>query len=171
MNYSVYDNLFKSIHEAANIELSCNFFGTKKKVLVKDYYKNQKFYEENKEMVEKALKTFCSNKSLWSYLYTISEKWISEINNDPYFDGKKCESGADLIQAVKDDKKNQLDIFLQDENNNIVVYICGDYWLDDEHGFSVNFINGEFVKCKGSKVTYSDHRPTCTVLGQYDNAL
>ena len=103
MLYSVYDKLY-SVNEASGIKSTCNFFGTKKNVDIKDYYDNKKLYDENKDIAQKALSTFCSNKDLWDYLYTISEKWISEINNDLYFDGKKCTSGKDLIKAVKDGK-------------------------------------------------------------------
>lgn len=168
MNYNKYNGINEI---ASRIEIENSFFGKnmngviddERSLLFSDKWAKQK-------IINNALKIFSTDKSLWNYLYSISKKWIDEANNDPYFNGKKCKNGNDLIQAIKDDNEI-LHIHVKIKNEIPTIYICGDFWLDDEHGFSVNFINGEFIKCKGNKITYNNYTPTCTVLGSYDEAL
>ena len=122
--------------------------------------------------IEQVLKIFSTNKGLYNYLYKIHNKLFNEINNDPYFDGKKIKSGNDLIKAIQDNNgKNIIDIYFDKRNN--VYYICGEYWCDDEHGYSICFPGGRFVQAKSTdyKDWYKDYVPVATILGQYDNAL
>jgi hypothetical protein len=122
--------------------------------------------------IEQVLKIFSTNKGLYNYLYKIHNKLFNEINNDPYFDGKKIKSGNVLIKAIQDnDGKNITDIYFDKIYN--VYYICGEYWCDDEHGYSIRFPSGRFVQAKStdSKDWYKDYVPIATILGQYDNAL
>lgn len=122
--------------------------------------------------IEQVLKIFSTNKGLYNYLYKIHNKLFNEINNDSYFDGKKIKSGNDLIKAIQDNNgKNIIDIYFDKRNN--VYYICGEYWCDDEHGYSICFPGGRFVQAKSIdyKDWYKDYVPVATILGQYDNAL
>ena len=122
--------------------------------------------------ISQIIKIFSTNKGLYNYLYKNHIKLFNEINNDPYFEGKKIKSGNDLIKAIQEnDGKNIIDIFYDKRNN--VYYICGEYWCDPEHGFSICFPDGKFIQSKSTdyKDWYKDYVPVATILGQYDNAL
>lgn len=107
---------------------------------------------------------------LFNYLYNYHIELFNEINEDPYYDGKTIKSGEDL--------KNSIDCIEKIICSNEVIYVCGEYWCDPEHGFSITFPKGKFVKSKYDKFEYNrdkgkdvDYVPVCTILGEYTDYL
>ncbi len=107
---------------------------------------------------------------LFDYLYAYHIDMFNEINEDPYYNGKTVKSGKDL--------KNSIEKISLIKSKNGVVYICGEYWCDDEHGFSIKLPNGEFVKSQYSTFDFSrdqgkevNYKPICTLLGQYSDSF
>lgn len=95
---------------------------------------------------------------LFDYLYENTKWMFDEINSDPYFEGKTITSGEDL--------KNSIEEISQIGYKRDVIYICGEFWCDPEHGFSISFPNGKFVK-KGD----AEEGSKFTVLGQFSDCL
>ena len=128
--------------------------------------------ERDKEIdvnLDSVLKILDSNE-LYDYLYNYHKKKFEEINNDSYFNGKTIKSGMDLKNSIEEIK-----LIAYYDN---VIYVCGEYWCDPEHGFSIKFPNGEFVKSKFDSFDYardegkeSDYKISCTLLGQYSDYL
>lgn len=119
--------------------------------------------------LDSVLKILDSNE-LYDYLYNYHKKEFEEINNDSYFNGKTIKSGMDLKNSIEEIK-----LIAYYDN---VIYVCGEYWCDPEHGFSIKFPNGEFVKSKFDSFDYdrdegkeSDYKISCTLLGQYSDYL
>ena len=111
-----------------------------------------------------------NSSELYDYLFNYHKKMFDEINNDSYFDGKTIKSGRDLKNSIEDIK---LVAYF-----NEVIYICGEYWCDPEHGFSIKFPNGEFIKSKYDSFDYNrdegketGYKISCTLLGQYSDYL
>lgn len=106
--------------------------------------------------------------ALWNYLYN-SEKdyYESEINNDPYFDGKTIKSGKDLKNSIKTEYKMAIII----DNYYDCTYFCGEYWVDPEHGFAITFPHGKFIKAQNRKYRDKNWKPIATYIGQFDEAL
>ena len=111
-----------------------------------------------------------NNNELFDYLYKYHKNMFDEINNDPYFDGKTIKSGEDLKNSIQD-----LKVIAYKKG---VVYICGEYWCDPEHGFSIKFPNGKFIKSEYDSFDYNrdegkdaNYTPKCTILGQYSDYL
>lgn len=109
-----------------------------------------------------------NNEELFDYLYNYHLALFDEINNDSYFNGKTIKSGQDLKNSIEEIKS-----IAYFEG---IVYICGEYWCDPEHGFSISFPNGKFVKSKYDSYDYdrdkgeeNEYVPVCTLLGQYFN--
>ena len=109
-----------------------------------------------------------NNDDLFEYLYNYHIKMFEEINNDKYFNGKTIKSGKDL--------KNSIEQISQIAYHNNVLYICGEYWCDPEHGFSIKFPNGKFIKSKNAFYDYNrdegkdvNYIPSCTLLGQFSD--
>jgi hypothetical protein len=142
--------------------IGINFFGKPMKVKVH-------IDERDKDSAlintfDRLLKSVGSSNQLWGYLYNQRKKMFDEVNKDPYYDGKTCKSGKDLINSV-----GRIDYIGISRD---IVYICGEYWIDDEHGFSISFPNGKFVRLKdGEKLYDTRYIPIGTVLGQYADAL
>ena len=110
------------------------------------------------------------SEELFDYLYDYHKEMFDEINNDSYFAGKTINSGEDLKNSIEEIK---LIAYF-----NGVIYICGEYWCDPEHGFSIKLPNGKFIKSKYNKYDYSRdegekarYTITCTLLGQYSDYL
>lgn len=107
-----------------------------------------------------------NNDELFEYLYNYHIKMFEEINSDKYFNGKTIKSGKDLKNSIE-----QISLIAYYKK---VIYICGEYWCDPEHGFSIKFPNGKFIKSiydffdynrdEGKDVAYI---PICTILGQF----
>ena len=102
---------------------------------------------------------------LFDYLYKYHIKLFNEINEDSYYEGKTIKSGEDL--------KNSIESITTIAVSDGVIYICGEYWCDPEHGFSITFPKGKFVKSKHKEYEYNqdqgkdvDYIPICTILGQ-----
>ena len=108
--------------------------------------------------------------SLYNYLYNHDKEWYTEeINDDPYYDGKKINSGMDLMKSIDWGHKNTM--FMVDPKTK-VIYFCGEYWVDEEHGFSIYFPNGKFVKGKpGERVVDEHWVPIYTGMGQYADSF
>lgn len=111
-----------------------------------------------------------NNDELFDYLYSYHIKMFEEINNDAYFNGKTIKSGKDLINSITE--------ISQIVYYNNVVYICGEYWCDPEHGFSIKLPNAHFIKSKYNSYDYNrdegktvKYIPICTVLGQFSDYL
>ena len=105
---------------------------------------------------------------LFNYLYSYHIKMFEDINIDAYFNGKTIKSGNDL--------KNSISKISQIAYYNNVIYICGEYWCDPEHGFSIKFPNGKFTKSKYPSYNYdrdegqdAQYIPNCTLLGQFSD--
>ena len=122
-----------------------------------------------RKIINSVLKLVGSNKSLYTYLYTQNKSlYDDEINKNPYFDGKTIQNGIDLLKAMTNDTRYTLVVTEK------TVYFCGEYWIDPEHGFSISFPNGKFVKAeKESRMTdiRNKYRTEITVLGQFSDAL
>ena len=149
-----------------------DFFGKKFKINIPDYYKNNEKVQENIGAVKSAIKAFCST-GLYNYLVKINSVMMDEINNDPYYKEKTCKSGKDLIDAIKNDSTNinkGFKIFIKDYDGILNIFIAGEYWLDPEHGFSINFPNGKVVKYDG-KDKFPKFNNKYTNLAGYDMAL
>lgn len=102
---------------------------------------------------------------LFDYLYSYHIEMFEDINSDIYFNGKTIKSGIDLINSITE--------ITQIAYYNKVIYICGEYWCDPEHGFSIKFPNGKFIKSKYNSYDYNrdegkdvKYKPICTLLGQ-----
>jgi hypothetical protein len=139
------------------------FFG--KPMQVKVHLKERDVNSELIKMFNGVLKKVCNSKELWSYLYSTSKSWIEDVNDDPYFKGKTCKSTKDLIDAVE--KINYIGI------SQNAIWVCGEYWIDPEHGFSIAFPNGKFVRSASDKSPSYDskYNVTSTGLGQYGDAF
>ena len=114
--------------------------------------------------LDNCLKTLNTDE-LFNYLYNYHNNFFNEINEDPYFEGKKIESGKDLKNSIESIEI----ITIKDD----VIYICGEYWCDPEHGFSIAFPKGNFIKSQYNFFEYNrdvgldvDYIPCCTVLGE-----
>lgn len=98
--------------------------------------------------IDSVVKTFCTNKALYGYLYKAAEEEYGDYywrQSDDEEEGKFCKSGADLLDAIKEDiKRYGAKLIVQDYYNTLA--ICGEYWIDEEHGFSISFPQGKFVK-------------------------
>ena len=127
--------------------------------------------------VQSVIKTVGSI-SLYNYLYESDKNFYrDEVNTDSYYDGKKIESGKDLMNSIEINHKNST-IFVNDRRNTI--YFCGEYWVDPEHGFSITFPGGKFVKADKAlygelqlrKERYDSHWiPQFTFMGLYSDSL
>ena len=139
-----------------------SFFG--KSVQLKLNKNLDKAPEEIKKKYNKIINMCCNNKSLYSYLYSINVQLWKEVNEDSYYEkDQKIKSVQDLINSI--DTKQKISLYYNEYNKN--VYFSGEYWVDPEHGFSINFPNGEFVK-GDQKYNNVDK---CTRLGQYSDGL
>lgn len=148
-----------------------DFFGKKFHIHISSYYGNDEKAKANTEKIKSALKAFCSA-GLYNYLVKANSSWMDEINSDPYFQGKTCKSGKDLIDAIKNDPTNAnkgFAVFVKENDGVLNIFIGGEYWLDPEHGFSINFPNGKFTKCPNEK-SISGY-PKYTGIGGFDMAL
>ena len=102
------------------------------------------------EPVIKSISQTLNNNEVWEYLYEENKDWFEkEINNDPYYKGKKIESGKDLKTSIE-----KISAIGQYKN---IVYVAGEYWVDDEHGFSISFPNGKFTKSGKEKTELKGH--------------
>ena len=126
--------------ESDAFEDTCNvsFFGKTYKCTV--YYENMK--KEDIPAAKERLKTFLkekpwNNKKVFDELFKTNSRLIKSVNEDPYFDGKKVNNGNDLLKSI-----SRIDV-IQVSKRHIVM--SGEYWLDDEHGFSIDFPNGKFI--------------------------
>ena len=109
-----------------------------------------------------------NSSDLWNYLYKYHIKLFQDINSDSYFDNKKIKSGSDLKKSIEEIKV----IMIRKD----CIYIAGEYWCDPEHGFSICFPKGKFIKSKYDTYDYNrdegkdaKYIPQVTVLGGYDN--
>lgn len=109
--------------------------------------------DEMLEKVENCL-LLMNNIELFDYLYMSSKEMFEYINDDPYFNGKTIKSGEDLKNSIEEIK-----LIAYKDNT---YYICGEYWCDDEHGFSISFPDGNFIKENSSNSTF---------LGNFDDYL
>ena len=121
--------------------------------------------------IDNVLKIAGTNKSLYSYLYMISKDFIDDVNDDPYFDGKCCNSEKDLMDALE-----FTHVIVDTRRGNTCIYLAGEYWLDDEHGFSITFPDGKFIKAKRDANGYyktrdSHYAPIATGLGQFSDSF
>ena len=114
--------------------------------------------------------TALNNDELFNYLYNYQIDFFNDINTDPYFDGKTIKSGEDL--------KNSIEEISLISCRDGVIYICGEYWCDPEHGFSIKFPGGKFVKSEHNTYNYNrdegkyaKYIPVCTLLGLYSDCL
>lgn len=152
-------------------EKDINFFGTKTKIEIRSY--DNKINKQLLNKVDNILKTIC-NPSLYDYLYKINSNYFEgEINDDSYYDGKTIKSGKDLRDSIDITHRNTA-IIISDKHN--VIYFCGEYWPDEEHGFSIAFPKGNFVKHPQSSQVRKDyydehHNPKYTFLGQWSDCL
>lgn len=119
----------------------------------------------NNTIVNNILKIVGSNKSLYDYLYKENKDMFEEINDDPYFKGKKINNGMDLINAMTEDLKYTMYI------SRGCVYFCGEYWVDPEHGFSIYFPRGKFIKAIQKKYIGDNYVPIATTIGQFSDGL
>lgn len=138
-------------------------FGKNAKVVIyENEYDNIKIDDSTANAV---LKMVGTNKSIYDYLYKSSSSMFDEINSDPYYKGKKITSGNDLIKAMTEDLKYSMYI------KQGCIYFCGEYWVDPEHGFSIWFPNGKFVKASNGKYQDTKYKPIATKLGQHSDGL
>ena len=104
---------------------------------------------------------------LYDYLYRYQINKFEDINrNSDLFDGKKINSGDDLKQSIQNIK--------QLVYSNGVVYVCGEYWCDPEHGFSIKFPNAKFIKSGYNLYDYDRDESfitVCTLIGEYSDYL
>ena len=121
--------------------------------------------------IDKVLKAICME-SLYNYLYKLNKDFYTyEINEEPYFKGKQINSGKDLYNSIDITDKNT-SIFVCDDKYRKCIYFAGEYWVDDEHGFSITFPNGKFVRAgKDGKTVNSNYVPIATGIGQYSDCL
>jgi len=119
--------------------------------------------------ISECLKALDSDE-LFNYLYRYHIHMFNEINSDPYYEGKTVKSGKDLKESIK-----KIKIIACKKG---VVYICGEYWCDPEHGFSIKFPGGKFVKSKYDVFDFdrdegkdASYIPKCTVLGHFSDYL
>lgn len=113
---------------------------------------------------------YLNSDELFDYLYKYHKDMFDEINNNPYYDGDTINSGLDLKNSIE-----QLKVIAC---VNDVIYICGEYWCDPEHGFSIKFPGGKFIKSKYDTFDYdrdvgkdANFIPVCTILGQFTDYL
>lgn len=141
------------------------------RVMMDDDYKTAN--DEEKAKLDSMLKAIPSivklieGTELWGHLYKLQKDYYDDINDDPYFEGRKVKSGKDLKNSI--DTKYKVEIYIDAYRN--CVYFCGDYWCDPEHGFAVTFPDGKFIKKKDGKPKENKYFPYYTYLGSYDEAL
>jgi hypothetical protein len=140
-----------------------NFDGIKTTIPIKTDNPDSKLLDK----VDSVLKTVCSP-SLYNYLYKMEKRYYEdEVNTDPYYDGKKIQSGKDLMNACKEQITHKnTKIFINDRRN--MIYFCGEYWCDEEHGYCITFPGGKFVKGNESSNKYNSK---ITRMGLYSDAL
>lgn len=157
-----------SLNENYNLlkEIPVNIFGNKINLKIKC---DEKLNKKLESKIDNVIK-YISAKSLYNYLYNLNKNYYdSEINSDPYYDGKTIKSGTDLLKSIDFNHKNTT-LFLDSDRN--CIYFCGEYWVDPEHGFSIVFPNGNFIKGEGKDKKYdSKYNPLFTFMGQYSDAL
>ena len=57
------------------------------------------------DSIIKSISQTLNNNEVWDYLYDENKEWFDkEINNDPYYKGKKIESGKDLKSSIEEIK-------------------------------------------------------------------
>ena len=158
--------ILESYQEVCNPK-EINFFGTKTTIKVKSDDPKSKLISK----VDSVLKTIC-NASLYNYLYNLDKDFYEkEINEDPYFNGKKIKSGEDLKNALKEQITHKnTNIFISNYHN--AIYFCGEYFIDDEHGYSIVFPKGNLIKGKpGDSKLDKQYKPLITYIGQYSDPL
>ena len=160
---SVYGSYLTESYEDLG-EKEINFFGTKANIKIKS---SGTIAADDKLLakVDNVLKVVCS-KELYENWYKEKDDIFEEINDDPYFKGKKIKNANDLIKALKEEITNKnTRVYINTYRKTI--YFCGEYWCDPEHGYSISFPDGEYVKSKG----YNSSKGPVTYFGQYSDAL
>ena len=147
-----------------------NFFGTKVTIPVIKSDDEEKISDKLLSKVDNAIK-YITTPALYNYLVKLHSKMFDEISNDDYFDGKSIKSGNDLIEAIKEQIKHKNTMIFVSERYN-TIFLCGEYWCDDEHGYSISFPGGKFIKANSLDNAFNkDYEPVATALGQYSSYL
>lgn len=139
-----------------------SYFGKKMKINFIDEYNSKELIEANMDKVESAIKTFCKNKDLYKFMLgELAPRFYEGLDITP----------EELIDIIKNDKTNNkrgFGLFVcyieDDPKKCIKVYICGEYSLDDEHGFSITFPDGKFMPSK-------NYTGEATYIGGYSDYL
>ena len=126
----------------------------------------------DKTEVDKRIDNFIRSKTfedqkIWDALYKKNKSYFEEINNDPYFNGKKIASPSDL--------KKSLEITAISVHKGSL-HVKGEWWGDPEHGFSINFPKDNFVDPNNHtdwKNDYCEHgeKRELSHFGQYSDDL
>lgn len=120
------------------------------------------------DLISSVIKTCCTNKALYDYLYTRNKSFFEDINEEPYLGGKTINCGKDLINAIETKYKFYCGAAMErskDGKEVPVIFFNGEYWCEPEHGFSISFPNGKIVKSAEDDVTKSTF--ICGGAGDY----
>ena len=104
----------------------------------KQYKASIKCKKEYNEILLKNLKStikIMNSKSLYDYLYNYYKDMFDEMNE---YGDCSIESGSDIVKAIYG-----IDLITIEHDT---VYVSGYCEWDEEHGFSIGFPNGKFVK-------------------------
>ena len=138
MEEAAKDSIFKFGDQSINY----TFFGDNYNLSIK-IGKSDFEEKEIEKMINSVIK-ISKSKSLYSYLYNINKDKIEELNEVIDSRDKPVKNGNDLIKSMQPQS-----IVLKRNT----VYIVGSYYLDNEHGYSISFPNGKFIKSKSDKKT------------------
>lgn len=97
-----------------------------------------------------------NNQSMYKEIYEKNSSQWDDINDDPYFKGKKVNSVSDITKAIKE-KVHTIDV------GEHVCLLSGEWWIDPEHGWGINFWDGKYIP-QGNKTPKFGYQNKFTYL-------
>jgi hypothetical protein len=159
-----------SINESTDKTITAKFFDRGNiNIVISNGVSHADMFPDNvNDLISSVIKTCCTNKALYDYLYTRNKSFFEDINEEPYLGGKTINCGKDLINAIETKYKFYCGAAMEkskDGKEVPVIFFNGEYWCEPEHGFSISFPNGKIVKSAEDDVTKSTF--ICGGAGDY----
>lgn len=142
------DEAISSIMESSSPNKDFKFNGKTYTVKIKNKITPKHQFIPNIDEIE----SLFNSTKLWEHLYKSNTSWWNEVSEDDQY-GIAINSARDLKSSV-----TSVTTIIQKQDG---VYVCGEWKVDPEHGFSVNFPNGKLVTSGKNK----------TGIGTMDQAL
>ena len=146
----IYGNKF--LNEASNnkeMPKTINFFGDEYKIKFLNNFDDSNLSDLPQNVINKMI-TIANTIGKRNDVF---EKFYKNLGiyDDDFLD--RIKSGKDVIKSIKNDKKNKergfTIVYNKDYKSDsyFYLYFCGEYEdIDEEHGFSIRFYNGEYNK-------------------------